>query len=196
MRTIKFRAWDKVAKEMLDMVTVACEREVHWPPLYVKGGIIDGIDHQDYVLMQYTGLRDSKRTKEYPNGQEIYEGDIVRCYGGAYLNGAYEYDYITEVRDIRDLGGIIRPGNVEILGNKYENPELLKRVRMEEMDDKERLEEIETKGGLTRQVKAMETILYNDKMNNDVKAGLLKVQRRIINGYLDDIINQHREETK
>ena len=54
----------------------------------------------------------------------------------------------------------------------------------------------ETKGGLTRQVKAMEAILYNDKIGNDVKAGLLKVQRRIINGYLDDIINQHREETK
>lgn len=54
----------------------------------------------------------------------------------------------------------------------------------------------ETKDGLTRQIKAMETILYNDKMSNDVKAGLLEIQRRIINRYLDDIINQHREETK
>ena len=125
MREIKFRAWDKETKEMFDMVTVACKREDRWPPLYIKDGIINGIDHQDYVLMQYTGLRDSKRTKEYPNGQEIYEGDIVRCYGGAYWNGAYEYGYVTEVRDIRDLNRIIHSADVEILGNKYENPELL-----------------------------------------------------------------------
>lgn len=54
----------------------------------------------------------------------------------------------------------------------------------------------ETKDSLTRQIKALETILYNDKMSNDIKAGLLKVQQRIIGGHLDDIINQHREETK
>ncbi|MFA5196787.1 MAG: YopX family protein, partial [Bacteroidales bacterium] len=28
---------------------------------------------------QYVGLNDSKRTKEYPEGQPIYEGDIVHC---------------------------------------------------------------------------------------------------------------------
>jgi hypothetical protein len=27
---------------------------------------------------QFTGLRDCKRTEEYPEGQEIYEGDILR----------------------------------------------------------------------------------------------------------------------
>ena len=32
---------------------------------------------------QYTGLRDCKRTEEYPEGQEIYEGDIVKLYNGA-----------------------------------------------------------------------------------------------------------------
>jgi len=29
-------------------------------------------------LMQFTGLKDNKRTKEFPNGQDIYEGDVVK----------------------------------------------------------------------------------------------------------------------
>lgn len=71
------------------------------------------------VIMQYIGLKDE-------NGKEIYEGDIIRCYGGAYWNGIYEYNYVIEVRDIRDLNDIVHSENVKILGNKYENPELLK----------------------------------------------------------------------
>ena len=29
-------------------------------------------------LMQFTGLKDNKRTKEFPNGQDIYEGDVMK----------------------------------------------------------------------------------------------------------------------
>lgn len=54
----------------------------------------------------------------------------------------------------------------------------------------------ETKGNLTRHIKALEAILYNDRMNNDVKAGLLKIQQCVVDGHLDDIINQYGEETK
>lgn len=54
----------------------------------------------------------------------------------------------------------------------------------------------ETKGSLTRQIKTLETILYNDKMSNDVKAGLLKVQQRIVDAHLDGIINQYGEGTE
>ncbi|MFE4569970.1 YopX family protein [Paenibacillus chitinolyticus] len=48
---------------------------------YQSNGEIFLVDPE--TVGQYTGLRDSKRTEEYPEGQEIYEGDIVR-YQDAY----------------------------------------------------------------------------------------------------------------
>lgn len=58
------------------------------------------------------------------------------------------------------------------------------------------IQEKRQRGSLTRQMKALEAILYNDKMSNDVKAGLLKIQQRIIDVHLDGVINRYREETK
>ena len=110
MREIKFRAWDKENKEMVEVELLG--KRI----LLIKNGEWENIE--DFEVMQYTGLKDK-------NGHEIYEGDIVRCYGGAYWNGIYEYNYVIEVRDIRDLNEIVHSENVEILGNKYENPELL-----------------------------------------------------------------------
>lgn len=120
MRELKFRAWNKIRKIMSYDVTlyangwVKCVfedgTEEKFPPKIAK---------EILVIMQYIGLKDE-------NGKEIYEGDIIRCYGGAYWNGIYEYNYVIEVRDIRDLNDIVHSENVKILGNKYENPELLK----------------------------------------------------------------------
>ena len=68
MREINFRAWDPGRKVMENCVEVNpfhigdCDRR-HW-----KWGEVE--------LMQFTGLHDSKRTEEYPEGQKIYEGDI------------------------------------------------------------------------------------------------------------------------
>ena len=126
MREIKFRAWDEKEKCWVcgfaihqngmfsdwagcKEVNGKCYADANWEQL-------KNIPH--IKIMQYTGLKDK-------NGREIYEGDIVRCYGGAYWNGVYEYNYIIEVKDIRDLNEIVHSENVEILGNKYENPELL-----------------------------------------------------------------------
>ena len=68
MREIKFRAWNKNTKKMV------CPHKLtplalHPDCVEMKGVFIPF--HDDYILMQFTGLLDK-------NGVEIYEGDVVR----------------------------------------------------------------------------------------------------------------------
>lgn len=116
MREIKFRAWDICHKEMIyeiDDIDFLHE-EVYWKQCFAH-------PFQDISLMQFTGLKDK-------NGKEIYEGDIL---GGALLCGAVHWDnlrskYVVQLtpEGWHDLPIISEMK--EVVGNIYENPELLK----------------------------------------------------------------------
>lgn len=84
-------------------------------------GVIYNVD--PLTLGQYTGLKDKKRTKEYPDGQEIYEGDIVKDNEGYTTDvGLSEGVFFIQNIPSRPLREFV----VEVVGNIYDNTNLLK----------------------------------------------------------------------
>lgn len=76
-REMRFRVWDnhkKCWESRLCAITNTGNLMVYNP----KTGEWFEPQHSGYKVSWSTGLKDKTRTKEYPEGQEIYEGDIVK----------------------------------------------------------------------------------------------------------------------
>ena len=123
MREIKFRAWNKPTMQM-----------TYWPSLQIMLESSNGTFHdkRNFLaefndFMQFTGLKDSK-------GKEIYEGDICKYFQktplgwiphkGEMVFDNRQFKIKAFVDDIWDFESDAK--DIEVIGNIYENPELLK----------------------------------------------------------------------
>lgn len=130
-RTIKFRVWDKNRKIFLDYPCYFNHldfNEFTCFDRYFK------CDEDDCVVQQFTGLLDK-------NGKEIYEGDFIQAMaGGETFYGLIGWNNYSSGFKVKELTKTPYPGdsrwNLEymscniaegqIIGNIFENPELLK----------------------------------------------------------------------
>ncbi|QSX20013.1 YopX family protein [Priestia megaterium] len=143
MKEVKFRVWDKDLSKMH-----ICGEDVHDSINFLDntacyynlqngcGSLPDGTG--TYDLMQYTGLKDK-------NGKEIYEGDIdsddhnnlsvilyIKKYGAycvvplpLYLHEDYEEEVMYQYGYDCFFENMVPDKYLNIIGNIYENPELL-----------------------------------------------------------------------
>lgn len=119
----KFRAWLPDVQKMLRVKALVYEEE---KTRCVCGYAYDFyLEDENAIIMQATGLLDK-------NGQEVFVGDIIKCtrgcphevylekeYGGTYIGGMPAI-YLKGIRE-----GYAWTGDEEIIGNVYQNPEML-----------------------------------------------------------------------
>ena len=119
----KYRMWNEIISSLHSVDGLYFDREV--AQYKDEVGVSRLIKFQNAILMQSTGLKDK-------NGKEVFVGDIIKCtrgcphevylekeYGGTYVGGMPAI-YLKGIRE-----GYAWTRHEEIIGNIYENPELL-----------------------------------------------------------------------
>lgn len=125
MRTIKFRAWDGEAKSMVVSAVGIATIVTHIlrdgrPTPTGFGSRAEEVSPDKYELMQFTSLLDK-------NGKEIYEGDIIRTTGSG-INKTVTWNERMACFGFGDgsyFNELHRATSIEVIGNIYENPELI-----------------------------------------------------------------------
>ena len=115
-REIKFRIWNN---------SKAVERMLNW--VFIKQLRIDELFEQKHLIpMQFTGLLDK-------NGKDVFEGDIVNSWMDltpenkftcvvVFANQGFKLEYAGVSGIYEEIDG---RNNFEVIGNVFENPELL-----------------------------------------------------------------------
>lgn len=145
-REIKFRAWDKKLERWLDHEEFGFQYMTTSGYPWTEMKVVFDTRLKDVEVMQYTGLKDK-------NGKEIYEGDIVNFEDNDFISspGTYEVAWIKDsagfgmrgIHTYMHARGLDEPvvldpeeeatnhvvsdvfPNSEVIGNIYENKELL-----------------------------------------------------------------------
>ena len=134
MRGLKFRAWDKNQKKMLDRVLAGPGDPCSVVWLEERGEWVH-FDEFCGTIMQYTGMKDSK-------SNEVFEGDIIKTgqskagfeepfIGRVYwFEGEYQWWITDDTKDPiygidYDLTFLNCYQDFEVIGNIYQNSELL-----------------------------------------------------------------------
>lgn len=123
MREVKFKLWHKGLKKFFttyysDQISMMPDGNIFW---------MGECETDNFTILQYTGLKDK-------NGKEIYEGDIMRGkYGKNGIVKNYEIRWLIGHFAAVDRNNITGDEHYypigllegEVIGNIYENPELL-----------------------------------------------------------------------
>lgn len=126
MREIKFRCWDiderKFVVNETDRLGCGDTKKCMSERVDFENNSVEINADERYIFSEYTGLEDK-------NGKEIYEGDIFHI-------GSKKILYVVEWIDCGLKGSQIKnkswigldywKDDIEVIGNIYENPELLK----------------------------------------------------------------------
>jgi len=140
MREIKFRAWDKPENQMIQSIGIS-KNGIAFECVHSNDSGSDYEEFEQYILMQYTGLKDKK-------GKDIYEGDIVtwidECandHDGERQSGYFVFSWsLYDASFMLDQGsssfGFGECDTFEVIGNIYENPELLKETSSDKTSNK------------------------------------------------------------
>ncbi len=123
MREIKFRIWDIDKRKFIvnetDRLGYGDTKKCMSERVDFENNSVEINADESYILSEYTGLKDMK-------GKEIYEGDILfetfreEYFKVVFENGSFRAEVDEYSLDLEDYANIC-----EVVGNIYENPELL-----------------------------------------------------------------------